>query len=182
MSVGVLRAADQDSAVLAGALAVLTVTLAMAAGLSSWQHASVGCEVIDHLQRAEEVAAKQWRRAARARVLRRYDGLGATLDVRWRAAEERGGGRIRLARARCAFFRARHARVFGHGVRLPGEPGHLHLPTGDGWVTATGHGSGPAEDDLATAVNGASPNGNGNGGDGSSTLSGSGVKTARRRR
>ncbi|HVF14707.1 MAG TPA: hypothetical protein VM942_08915 [Acidimicrobiales bacterium] len=153
-SVGVLRAADTGSVGLAAGLALLTVTLAVASGLSSWQHASVGCEVIDHLQREEEAAARRWRRAARARVLRRYDALGENLDVRWRASEERGMGRMRLAEAHCAYFRARHPRVFGHGVRRSEGPGRAEAaasisngatakangstPMGNGWV-GNGH-------------------------------------------
>ena len=50
---------------------MLTVSLAIAAGLSSWQHASIGSEIIDHLQREEEAAARRLKRAAAARVLRR---------------------------------------------------------------------------------------------------------------
>jgi hypothetical protein len=121
VSVGLLRAANRDSFGLAAGLALLTVTMAMAAGLSSWQHASIGGEVIDHLRREEEAAARRWRRAARARVLRRYDALGEKVDVRWRAAEERGTARQRQAEAHCGYFRARHPHVFGHGVRLPGS-------------------------------------------------------------
>jgi len=71
VSVGVLRAANQGSLGLAAGLGLLTVSLAIAAGLSSWQHASVGSEIIDHLQREEEAAARRLKRAAAARVLRR---------------------------------------------------------------------------------------------------------------
>ena len=71
VSVGVLRAANQGSVGLAAGLGLLTVSLAIAAGLSSWQHASIGSEIIDHLQREEEAAARRLKRAASARVLRR---------------------------------------------------------------------------------------------------------------
>ena len=144
VAVGVLRAADRGSALLAGGLSLLTVTLAMAAALSSWQHASVGCEVIDHLQREEAVAARRWRRASRARVLRRYDALGAKIDVRWRAAEERAEGRMRLAEARCGFFRARHPRVFGHGVRTGDSHPALTHGNGNGSGNGSGNGNGAA--------------------------------------
>ncbi|HVF14864.1 MAG TPA: hypothetical protein VM942_09715 [Acidimicrobiales bacterium] len=71
VSVGVLRAANQGSLGLAAGLGLLTVSLAIAAGLSSWQHASIGSEIIDHLQREEQAAARRLKRAAAARVLRR---------------------------------------------------------------------------------------------------------------
>ncbi len=71
VSVGVLRAANQGSLGLAAGLGLLTVSLAIAAGLSSWQHASLGSEIIDHLQREEQAAARRLKRAAAARVLRR---------------------------------------------------------------------------------------------------------------
>jgi len=77
VSVGVLRASNQGSVGLAAGLGLLTVSLAIAAGLSSWQHASVGSEIIDHLQREEEAAARRLRRAAAARVLRRPQILTA---------------------------------------------------------------------------------------------------------
>ena len=64
VSVGVLRAANQGSLGLASGLALLTVSLAIAAGLSSWQHASIGSEIIEHLQREEEAAARRLKRAA----------------------------------------------------------------------------------------------------------------------
>ena len=71
VSVGVLRAANQGSLGLAAGLGLLTVSLAIAAGLSSWQHASIGSEIIDHLQREEEAAARRLKRAASNRALRR---------------------------------------------------------------------------------------------------------------
>jgi hypothetical protein len=71
VSVGVLRASNQGSVGLAAGLGLLTVSLAIAAGLSSWQHASIGSEIIDHLQREEEAAARRLKRAAGARALRR---------------------------------------------------------------------------------------------------------------
>ena len=77
VSVGVLRAANQGSVGLAAGLGLLTVSLAIAAGLSSWQHASIGSEIIDHLQREEEAAARRLKRAAAARVLRRPQILAA---------------------------------------------------------------------------------------------------------
>ena len=70
VSVGVLRAANQGSLGLAAGLGLLTVSLAVAAAVSSWQHASLGAEIIDHLQREEEQAGSRLRRAAAARVLR----------------------------------------------------------------------------------------------------------------
>jgi hypothetical protein len=76
VSVGVLRASNQGSVGLAAGLGLLTVSLAIAAGLSSWQHASIGSEVIDHLQREEEAAARRLKRAAGARALRRPPVLG----------------------------------------------------------------------------------------------------------
>ena len=97
VSVGVLRAANQGSLGLAAGLALLTVSLAIAAGLSSWQHASIGSEIIEHLQREEEAAADRLKRAAAARVLRnppiltsvRTDELGMPSqapDLDWPAA------------------------------------------------------------------------------------------------
>ncbi len=77
VSVGVLRAANQGSVGLAAGLGLLTVSLAIAAGLSSWQHASIGSEIIDHLQREEEAAARRLKRAAAARVLRRPQIMGS---------------------------------------------------------------------------------------------------------
>ncbi len=77
VSVGVLRAANQGSLGLAAGLGLLTVSLAIAAGLSSWQHASIGSEIIDHLQREEEAAARRLKRAAASRVLRRPQMLTA---------------------------------------------------------------------------------------------------------
>jgi hypothetical protein len=70
VTVGVLRAANRGSLGLAAGLGLLTLSLAIAAGLSSWQHASLGSEIIDHLQREEEAAARRLKRAANARVLR----------------------------------------------------------------------------------------------------------------
>ncbi|HEX7277854.1 MAG TPA: hypothetical protein VF244_10810, partial [Acidimicrobiales bacterium] len=94
VSVGVLRAANQGSVGLAAGLGLLTVSLAIAAGLSSWQHASIGSEIIEHLQREEEAAARRLKQAAAARVLRRpqiltpvrSDELGlrsAAPDLEW---------------------------------------------------------------------------------------------------
>jgi hypothetical protein len=77
VTVGVLRAANRGSLGLAAGLGLLTLSLAIAAGLSSWQHASVGSEIIDHLQREEEAAARRLKRAAAARVLRRPQILTA---------------------------------------------------------------------------------------------------------
>ena len=97
VTVGLLRAANQGSFGLAAGLGLLTLTLAIAAGLSSWQHASIGSEIIDHLQREEEAAARRLKRAAKARVLRRPQFLAAVgtqevempsqaPDVEWPAA------------------------------------------------------------------------------------------------
>lgn len=77
VSVGVLRAANQGSLGLAAGLGLLTVALAIAAGLSSWQHASIGSEIIEHLQREEEAAARRLKRAAAARVLRGPRAFGS---------------------------------------------------------------------------------------------------------
>lgn len=119
VSVGFLRATGQGGAggALAAAMAVLTLTLAVASGVSSWQHANVAADLLDHLELAERRAARAWRRAARARVLRRYDALGERIDVRWQSCEARGEARMHLARALCAWFRARHPQLCGHGVR-----------------------------------------------------------------
>jgi hypothetical protein len=96
--------------------------LAVGSGISSWQHASLAADVLDHLERAERDAARAWARAANAPVLARYDGLGERIDVRWQAVEERAAARVRLAHALGAFFRARHPQLFGHGARLDGAP------------------------------------------------------------
>jgi hypothetical protein len=77
VTVGVLRAANRGSLGLAMGLGLLTLSLAIAAGLSSWQHASLGSEIIDHLQREEEAAARRLKRAAAARVLRQPQVLTA---------------------------------------------------------------------------------------------------------
>ena len=87
VSVGVLRAANGDSFGLAAGLGLLTVSLAIAAGLSSWQHASIGSEIIDHLQREEEAAARRLKRAAAARVLRRPAVRGEEPVVQWQAPD-----------------------------------------------------------------------------------------------
>ena len=97
VSVGVLRASNQGSVGLAAGLGLLTVSLAIAAGLSSWQHASIGSEIIDHLQREEEAAARRLKRAAGARALRRpqvlsvvgsdaYEMPSPAPDLDWPAA------------------------------------------------------------------------------------------------
>ncbi len=97
VSVGVLRAANQGSLGLAAGLGLLTVSLAVAAAVSSWQHASIGSEIIDHLQREEDAAGRRLKRAAAARVLRQPQFLAAVgtqdlempaqaPDVEWPAA------------------------------------------------------------------------------------------------
>ena len=122
--------------------------------------ASVGCEIIDHLQREEQAAARRWRRAARVRVLRRHDALGEKLEVRWRAAEELGAGRMRLALARCAFLRARHPRVFGHGVTLPAP---AHPPAASNGSTSNGSASNGSASNgsasIGSILNGSASNG-----------------------
>jgi hypothetical protein len=114
VSVGVLRAANQGSLGLAAGLGLLTISLAIAAGLSSWQHASIGSEIIDHLQREEEAAARRLKRAAASRRLRRPQVLSvvgseeqvtpsfdpdvdwSAPDVDWQAPTDgAGGGRAR---------------------------------------------------------------------------------------
>ena len=85
VSVGVLRASNQGSVGLAAGLGLLTVSLAIAAGLSSWQHASVGSEIIDHLQREEEAAARRLKRAAASlpnTMGRHCDGRGYRCRLR----------------------------------------------------------------------------------------------------
>ncbi|MDQ6725303.1 MAG: hypothetical protein M3066_03925 [Actinomycetota bacterium] len=116
-AVGALRAGGGAGVPLAAAMAVLTLVLAVGSGISSWQHANLPSDLLDHLERAEHRAATAWARAASAPVIARYDALGERIDVRRRAAEERGEARLRLADALCAFFRARHPQLFGHGVR-----------------------------------------------------------------
>jgi hypothetical protein len=123
VAVGVLRAGAGGDWALAAAMALLTVGLAVGSGLSSWQYASLSADVLDHLERAEGRAATAWARAAASPVLARYDALGETIDVRWQATEETAAARLRLAHALCAFFRARHPELFGHGVRLQPAPG-----------------------------------------------------------
>ncbi|MEA2973496.1 MAG: hypothetical protein QOG82_1954 [Actinomycetota bacterium] len=98
VSVGVLRAANRGSVGLAAGLGLLTLSLAIAAGLSSWQHASIGSEIIDHLQREEEAAARRLKRAASNRALRRpqimtaassqgYDLPSRAPDMDWSAPD-----------------------------------------------------------------------------------------------
>ena len=118
-AVGALRADSGDGRGpgLAVAMAVLTLVLAVASGISSWRHASAACDRLDHLERAERLAARAWAKAARSPVLARADALGEEIDVRWQAVEERAAARLRLAGALCAWFRARPPQLFGHGVR-----------------------------------------------------------------
>jgi hypothetical protein len=118
MAVGALRAGGGSGVGLTAAMALLTLVLAVASGISSWQHANLSSDLLDHLERAERDAEAAWWQAANARVLARYDALGERIDVRWHAVEELGEARLRLAEALCAFFRARHPQLFGHGVRL----------------------------------------------------------------
>ena len=118
VSVGVLRAANQGSLGLASGLALLTVSLAIAAGLSSWQHASIGSEIIDHLQREEEAAARRLKRAAAARVLRSPPILGAVRSDEWRCRRRRPTWTGRRADMDCGGADRRDARS---GPRGPGE-------------------------------------------------------------
>jgi hypothetical protein len=117
VAVGTLRAGAGAGVPLAAAMAVLTLVLALGSGISSWQHANLAADLLDHLERTEDDAADACARAARARVLSRYDALGERIDTRWRATEELAAARLRSAQALCSFFRARHPKVFGHGVR-----------------------------------------------------------------
>jgi hypothetical protein len=128
VAVGGLRAGGGAGVGLAAAMALLTLVLAVGSGISSWQHANVACDLLDHLERSEREAAAAWARAAGARVLARYDALGEQIDVRWRAVEELGTARLRLAEALCAFFRARHPQLFGHGRRLRPAPANGSRP------------------------------------------------------
>jgi hypothetical protein len=154
VSVGVLRASNQGSVGLAAGLGLLTVSLAIAAGLSSWQHASIGSEIIDHLQREEESAARRLKRAASARALRRPQMLTAVSsqeyelpssvpdldwsapDVDWQASTaelpalrpERGGGRPRRA-ARGKPARAKRERASGSLVGSAAARGAVFLAT-----------------------------------------------------
>ncbi|HEV2761247.1 MAG TPA: hypothetical protein VGV86_16930 [Acidimicrobiales bacterium] len=135
VAVGALRAGGGSGLPLAAAMALLTLVLAVGSGISSWQHANVAADLLDHLERAEHDAAARWLRAARAPVLVRYDALGQRIDVRRETVEELGAARIRLAHALCAFYRARHPQLFGHGVRRRpapsnggGRPGTVSLP------------------------------------------------------
>lgn len=117
VAVGALRAGGGAGFLLAAAMALLTLVLAVGSGISSWQHANLPSDVLDHLERAERDAEAAWVLAARAPVLARYDALGERIDVRWQAVEELGAARVRLAEALCAYFRARHPQLFGHGLR-----------------------------------------------------------------
>ncbi len=154
VSVGVLRAANQGSVGLAAGLGLLTVSLAIAAGLSSWQHASIGSEIIDHLQREEEAAARRLKRAASNRALRRPQIMTAVSsqeydlpsrapdldwsapDVDWQAAPtaelpalrpERGGRSRRAGRERPA--RAKRERASGSLVGAAAARGAVFLAT-----------------------------------------------------
>ena len=154
VSVGVLRAANQGSVGLAAGLGLLTVSLAIAAGLSSWQHASVGSEIIDHLQREEEAAARRLKRAASNRALRRPQIMTAVSsqeydfpsrapdldwsapDVDWQAAPTaelpalsalRGGRSRRAGREKPA--RAKRERASGSLVGAAAARGAVFLAT-----------------------------------------------------
>ncbi|MGI8810637.1 MAG: hypothetical protein ACR2KK_22865 [Acidimicrobiales bacterium] len=140
MAVGGLRAGGGAGLPLAAAMAVLTLVLAVGSGISSWQHANVACDLLDHLDRAEREAAGAWAAAAGATVLARYDALGERIDVRWQAVEELGAARVRLAQALCAFFRARHPQLFGHGVRRRSAPGNGNGRSGSAAVPASTNG------------------------------------------
>jgi hypothetical protein len=122
VAVGALRAGGGSGIALAGAMALLTLVLAVASGISSWQHANLPSDLLDHLERTEREAARAWAQAAASRVIAHYDALGERIDVRWSAVEEQAAARLRLAHALCAFFRARHPEQFGHGIRL--RPAH----------------------------------------------------------
>lgn len=128
VAVGALRAGGGSGLALAAAMALLTLVLAVGSAVSSWQHASLAADVLDHLERAEQHAARAWAQAANAPVLARYDALGERIDVRWQATEETAAARVRLAHALCAFFRARHPQLFGHGARLDSAPTNGHRP------------------------------------------------------
>ncbi len=118
LAVGTLRAGGGSGFALAATMALLTLVLAVASAVSSWQHANLPSDLLDHLDRAERDAARAWAQAAASPVLAHYDALGERIDVRWQATEELAAARLRLAHALCAFFRARHPELFGHGVRL----------------------------------------------------------------
>jgi hypothetical protein len=122
VAVGALRAGGGSGLALAAAMALLTLVLAVGSGISSWQHASLAGDVLDHLERAEQDAARAWAAAANAPVLARHDALGERIDVRWQAVEEQAAARVRLAHALSAFFRARHPQLFGHGGRMEPAP------------------------------------------------------------
>lgn len=128
VAVGTLRAGGGSGVALAAAMALLTLVLAVGSGISSWQHASLAADVLDHLERAEQDAARAWARTANAPVLARYDALGERIDVRWQAVEEQAAARVRLAHALAAFFRARHPQLFGHGARLEQAPTNGNRP------------------------------------------------------
>jgi hypothetical protein len=128
VAVGALRAGGGSGLPLAGAMALLTLVLAVGSGISSWQHANLPSDLLDHLERAERDAAAAWGRAAAAPVLARYDAMGERIDVRWQATAELAAARLRLAHALCAFFRARHPELFGHGVRLRPAPSNGAAP------------------------------------------------------
>ncbi len=154
VSVGVLRAANQGSLGLAAGLGLLTVSLAIAAGLSSWQHASIGSEIIDHLQREEEAAARRLKRAASNRALRRPQIMTSVSsqeyempsrapdmdwgapDVDWQAAptaelpalrRERAGRARRVGREKPA--RAKRERASGSLVGAAAARGAVFLAT-----------------------------------------------------
>jgi hypothetical protein len=133
VAVGALRAGGGSGLALAAAMALLTLVLAVGSGISSWQHASLAGDVLDHLERNELAAGRAWARAASSPVLAHFAALGEHIDVRWQATEERAAARLRLAHALCALFRARHPQLFGHGGRLePVSNGHrplLRTPT-----------------------------------------------------
>ena len=134
VAVGALRAGAGADLALGAAMALLTLVLAVGSAVSSWQHASVACDLLDHLERTEHDAAAAWTRAARARVLTRDDALGERIEVRRKETEELGAARWRFAQALCAFFRGRHPGLFGHGVRLRPAPSNgTHPPETAAW-------------------------------------------------
>lgn len=115
VAVGAVRAQEAGGVLVAAALTVLTATLGIAAALSSYRHASAAADVVEHLERARRSVERRTRRAARARVLRRFDGLTARLEVDAAATAHEAEARAHLGRAANAYLRDANRGVYGHG-------------------------------------------------------------------
>ncbi len=188
LSVGVLRSGGGAGGWVAAAMAVLTLCITVAAGVTSWRHANLYADVLDSAGRRLKASWRELHKLAKHRSLARLCGLVERIAVILEVAWHEVAARFDFGEATAALIKVGNAGAFGHGTHLPeggvdGPGAAVTEPTGffprefwkaphfvpaplpdddrnrDGRHNGNGNGTG--------AGNGAG-NGNGNGGGGGS--------------